>query len=79
MQTYNASLVCREPVSPGFSCDTDDVSSFSFEGYPITLESAEVVINEQTDKRCWKCFGKRWRVRSLLPITNNVRSEAQRR
>lgn len=69
MQTYEASIICREPVANQFSCGNEDTITFSHLG-TITRDSAEAVINDGSSvlKRCWKCFAQNWRVQDLKPL-----------
>ena len=79
MQTYEAGIVCREPVANGFSCDTHDTVTFSHFGQ-ITHDSASNAVNDPTVilKRCWKCFAQNWRVTSATPIVYQAESTAVR-
>ncbi len=79
MQTYEAEIVCRDPVANGFSCGTEDTITFSHFGV-ITRESAEAIVNDENfvTKRCWKCFAQNWRVTLATPIVYQAESTAVR-
>lgn len=79
MQTYEAGIVCREPVANGFTCGNEDVVTFSHFG-EITRDNTEGVVNDPAfvNKRCWKCFSQNWRVQGVTPIVYQAESTAVR-
>ena len=69
MQIWASNVVCKNPVTNGFSCGAVDKIIFKHAGDILTWDKIQGAINEFAKKTCKKCFSIKWRVTSLTPIS----------